>query len=111
MVIVDFAQSVKNGLFLVTSKFGDPRPTIMLGEYQALAPQGVIEPMLEPGQWHEVWVVISDGCRVWIDGRPAYRSGVSTLDQWVKWKGNAIAHLCFEGFRGLVDYVRVWELD
>ena len=109
--IVDFAHYSISGLRLVSRKWGDPRPTVMLGDYQPLAPAGVIEPRLEPKQWHEVWLVVGDGggCRLWIDGEPVYHSDDPMLDAWTSWTGDKIAHVRFEGFRGLVDYVEIWE--
>ncbi len=110
IAIVSFELHWTQGVFLTSTKWGDPRPTFLLSKYQPLAPPGVIEPKLEANQWHEIWLVISDGYRLWIDGRAVYRSLTSEpMDDWDRWTGEETATLSFEGFRGWVDYVRVWE--
>ncbi|MCB1097341.1 MAG: serine/threonine protein kinase [Verrucomicrobiae bacterium] len=107
--LVEFAHYSVSGLRVVSTKWGDPRPTVMLGDYQPLAPTGVIEPNLEPGQWHEVWLLIGDGCRLWINGDPVYHSDDPMIEAWANWSGDETARLAFTGFRGLVDYVEIWE--
>ncbi|MEZ5326977.1 MAG: serine/threonine-protein kinase [Verrucomicrobiales bacterium] len=107
--IVEFAHYSVSGLRLVSKRWGDPRPTVKLGDYQPFAPAGVIEPRLEPGQWHEVWLVIGDGCRLWIDGEPVYHSDDPMIEAWANWSGDETARLAFTGFSGLVDYVEIWE--
>ncbi len=110
MAIVYFGSHWTQGLFLVSSKWGDPNPTWMLSKYQPLAPPGVIEPKLDAGVWHEVWIVMSEGYQLWIDGEPVYRSNTDPqLVKWENWTVENPVTLRFEGFQGKVDFVRVWE--
>ena len=52
--------------------------------------------------------MLGDGCRLWIDGKPLYRSRAK-LGQWGGWKPDEPARLWVDGFRGEVDYLQVWE--
>ncbi len=95
---------------LVGLKWGDSNPAIILGRLDRLAPPGVIERHFTLGAWHEVWLALGDGVRLWIDGKAVYRSSQSAnLDLWSKWTGQNTANLKVGGFVGQVDYVRVYE--
>ena len=75
-----------------------------------MAPPGVIAPHLEPGAWHELWMVMDQaGYRVWIDGEPVYHAQVSEPTKDWRSFGAEEAELWVGGFVGLLDHVRIWE--
>ena len=110
VVIFEYSLHWKIGVFLQSSKWGNPLPTFLTDLRQPMAPPGVIEPHLPVGQWHDVWIVLTDSHRLWIDGKPVYRTRESAgLDNWERWKGDQGVTLQVQGFRGLVEHIHVWE--
>ena len=110
IIIFEYSLHWKVGVFLKSSKWGDPNPTFLTEQRQPMAPPGVIEPHLEIGEWHDVWIVLTDNYRLWIDEKPIYRTRESAgLDNWERWERDQGVTLKVQGFKGLVDHIHIWE--
>ena len=111
IIVFEFSLHWSQGVYLECTKWGDPIPSFLIASRQPMAPPGVFEPHLGTGQWHDVWIVLTDAYRVWIDEKPIYRTRESTgLATWNKWKGDQGVTLKVQGFKRLVEHMRVWEL-
>lgn len=108
VILFDLSLHWTRGIFLESSKWGDPRPNVLIVWRQPLAPPEVIQPKFTEGEWHDVWITLTDGYRVWIDGAAVHRAASEEIAEWSTW-GEEEAKMLLGGFKGKVDYVRIWE--
>ncbi|MEZ5326976.1 MAG: protein kinase [Verrucomicrobiales bacterium] len=106
--LLGFSIGWEAGVFLAQPKWGRGPPTILDGRRQQVAEPGVVEPFLNEGQWHDLWIALDgEGYRIWIDDQPVYRaSEPEQLEDWGEWE-KTDADLVIGGFRGKVDRVRI----
>ena len=109
VVVIELTLPDGKGIHFECAKWGDRNPRIVGLDRQPFVPSGLIEPKLSPGDWHEVWLTLTDDYRLWIDGEPVYRDKSNDLESWKRWKEQFPASLTFKGFTGAVDFVRVYE--